>query len=181
MSSASRCSDAAVKPTRSTKRTETRRRSATGPDAESWRPFPETVGASAVADLVSATSPAAARELPHSPQNFAPAGLTVPHTGQVAASRAPHSTQNLRPSSFAVPQLAQVSTVPGLASPTRRLFDRAAYGPAVPSAHAGAASARLVVTDAYPGYVYYRERSGRRIPVLVVEPSEAIASASAPE
>ena len=70
-----------------------------------------------------ATAPAAAsslapccdppRPVPHSPQNFAPGGLTAPHVGQPLASRDPHSRQNLRVGSFGVPHWLQVSTVAG--------------------------------------------------------------------
>ena len=40
--------------------------------------------------------PAAASVVPHSPQNFAVAGFSVPHAGQAAARDVPHSTQNFR-------------------------------------------------------------------------------------
>ena len=88
MSSASRASEAVVKPTRSAKRTETSRRSA--------------AGASATGLCSSRTSAS-----PHSPQNFVPAALGVPHAGQAIASEAPHSPQNFRPASFSEPQAAQ--------------------------------------------------------------------------
>jgi deazaflavin-dependent oxidoreductase (nitroreductase family) len=35
-----------------------------------------------------------------------------------------------------------------------------------------------LVTNAYPGYNYYRERSGRHIPVLVLTPSGAAADST---
>jgi F420H(2)-dependent quinone reductase len=35
------------------------------------------------------------------------------------------------------------------------------------------------VTAAYPGYAYYRERSGRRIPIIVLEPANEVVSAPA--
>jgi deazaflavin-dependent oxidoreductase (nitroreductase family) len=36
------------------------------------------------------------------------------------------------------------------------------------------------VVAAYPGYSYYRERTGRRIPVMVLEPAREEVSAPAP-
>ncbi|GIU94639.1 MAG: hypothetical protein KatS3mg012_1096 [Gaiellaceae bacterium] len=82
-----------MKPTRSAKRTETRRRSAAG---------------AAVSVALSASRGAcAASAFPHSPQNLTPGGFGVPQEGQASAREAPHSPQNLRPASFAVPQAGQ--------------------------------------------------------------------------
>src|SRR5579872_5165837 len=89
-SSASRPSESVVKPTRSAKSTDTRRRSA------------------AAAGRAGAAS--AARGLPHSPQKRAPGSFGEPQAGQARASGAPHSPQNLRPSAFSVPQEAQRTT-----------------------------------------------------------------------
>ena len=89
MSSASRPSDADVKPTRSAKSTETSRRSA----AVRCR------AAAPEAPLRSAE--------PHSPQNFIVGAFAVPHDGQARASALPHSPQNLRPSSFSALQVGQ--------------------------------------------------------------------------
>jgi hypothetical protein len=85
VSSASRPSDAAVKPTRSAKRTDTSRRSA--------------AGAEAGGGVAGAGEPASA--VPHSPQNLTPGAFGVPHDGQAVDSGLPHSPQNLRPASFA--------------------------------------------------------------------------------
>jgi hypothetical protein len=54
------------------------------------------VGTDGVADVVSA--------VPHSPQNFTPGALRVPHDGQALESALPHSPQNFRPASFSDPQ-----------------------------------------------------------------------------
>ena len=55
----------------------------------------------------------AVRVVPHSPQNFAPAGFAAPQFGQPTAElRAPHSRQNFRPRSFSVPQLVQITPSP---------------------------------------------------------------------
>jgi hypothetical protein len=35
--------------------------------------------------------------VPHSPQNFWPGGLAVPHEGQASVSAVPHSPQNFWP------------------------------------------------------------------------------------
>ena len=47
--------------------------------------------------------------VPHSMQNFAPGGFSVPHDGQDVASPAPHDMQNRARSGFSVPQLAQTT------------------------------------------------------------------------
>ena len=86
MSSASRPSDADVKPTRSANRTVTTLRSATGP-------FPPDETGAAVE----------VRAAPHSPQNLTPGGFAVPHAAHLIASAFPHSPQNFRPASFADP------------------------------------------------------------------------------
>ena len=85
-------SDAAVKPTRSAKRTETRRRSAAGALA---------AGAAAAGAVVAPSA------VPHSPQNFTDGAFGVPHDGHVCASVVPHSPQNFRPASFAEPHAGQ--------------------------------------------------------------------------
>ncbi len=103
MSSASRPSASVVNPTRSAKRMETSRRSATGASAEvegpGWK------GA-----VVEGRGPATSG-VAHSPQNFAVAEFVVPQAGQTAARRPPHSPQNLRPASFSVPQLEQINPI----------------------------------------------------------------------
>ncbi len=91
MSSASRPSEAVVKPTRSAKRTETSRRSATG----------SCFGVSTERACESATAP-------HSEQNFAPAARGAEHDAHVRASVAPHSEQNFAPIAFSVPQAPQL-------------------------------------------------------------------------
>jgi hypothetical protein len=85
VSSASRPSDALVKPTRSAKSTETSRRSATG-------------GAAVGTDRVGA---GAASAVPHSPQNFTPGAFGDPQFAHATASGVPHSPQNFLPASFA--------------------------------------------------------------------------------
>ena len=87
MSSESRPSEAAVNPTRSTKSTETRRRSA--------------AAGSCVAAATGAAAATPSSFVPHSPQNLTPGAFGVPHDGHAAARLAPHSPQNLRPSSLA--------------------------------------------------------------------------------
>jgi hypothetical protein len=88
VSSASRDSDAAVKPTRSAKSTETMRRSVT-------RGTYHAAGAGAPGRSAA----------PHSPQNFCPGELAAPHEPQIDASAAPHSPQNLWVAACAAPQL----------------------------------------------------------------------------
>ena len=90
-SSASRASENVVKPTRSTNRTDTSRRSV--PPAPRARRSARPAG--------SPSRPARRRAVdPHSPQNLSSAALAVPQVGQASASRWPHSLQNLRPGSF---------------------------------------------------------------------------------
>ena len=115
MSSESRPSDAAVKPTRSTNSTETRRRSA-------------AAGSRAEAGACGAATPALLSLVPHSPQKFTPGALAVPHDGHGATRLAPHSAQNFRPSSFGVEHAAQI-TVP-----------LASFGGTYPAANAGGAA-----------------------------------------
>src|SRR6266571_1507647 len=98
-SSASRVSERAVKPTRSANRTETSRRSATGVASD-----PLAVPGAVVAPSAS--------DVPHSPQNFAPASFDVPQFGQSKASGDPHSRQNFLPASFSVEQLGQITPPP---------------------------------------------------------------------
>jgi hypothetical protein len=86
-SSASRDSDSGVNPTRSAKRTETRRRSTDGTGA----------------DPCTATSSGA----PHSPQKRSPGSFAAPQAGQATASGVPHWAQNFRPDRFACPHAAQ--------------------------------------------------------------------------
>ena len=80
-----------MKPTRSAKRTETRRRSAVGSAVLGWR----------------AAMSAGARGAPHSPQKSSPGSLVAPQAGQAALSGLPHFAQNLRPSRFSTLQLGQ--------------------------------------------------------------------------
>ncbi len=88
MSSASRPSDADVKPTRSANSTETCLRSVEG----------------AMRDA-GAGCPASAA--PHSPQNLTPGVFEPPQVGQACESALPHSPQNFRPGSFSLPQAEQ--------------------------------------------------------------------------
>ena len=104
MSSASRCSDSVVKPTRSRNRTETSRRSVdcvAGDRSEAASGTTVDSGA------------------PHSPQNLAAGGLTVPQDGQARSNEEPHSMQNRRPASLVVPHAAQSKVIPshGCAQP----------------------------------------------------------------
>ena len=96
MSSASRPSEADVKPTRSANRTETSRRSATGAAVLSG---PAMRGCPELSDA------------PHSPQNFAVGGFAVSHAGQASVSAVPHSPQNFLPTSFSALQALQRSVV----------------------------------------------------------------------
>ena len=100
MSSASRPSEAAVKPTRSTNSTETSRRSAAAGSRDA---------VAAGAAVATAPSPSL---VPHSPQKFTSAAFGVPHDGHGAARLAPHWRQNLRPSSFGVEHAAQITSCP---------------------------------------------------------------------
>ncbi len=93
MSSASRPSEAAVKPTRSANSTLTSRRSACG----------EGSAPDAGTGVVSTA--------PHSPQNFAPAVFGVPQAAHGRANDAPHSPQNLRPASFSSPQASHLTSI----------------------------------------------------------------------
>ena len=92
MSSASRPSEAVVKPTRSAKRTVTSLRSAAV----------ETAGSGAGAAISGE---------PHSPQNFVPGAFAVPHDGQARERGLPHSPQNFRLCSFSSPQAGQATLV----------------------------------------------------------------------
>jgi hypothetical protein len=47
--------------------------------------------------------------VPHSMQNFAPGGFSVPHEGQVEASAAPQDMQNRARSGFSVPQFGHTA------------------------------------------------------------------------
>src|SRR5690348_15692961 len=87
-SSASRDSDNGVNPTRSAKRTETRRRSAAG--------FSRV-----------ATGASAASGVPQSPQNASSGSFTAPQLGHASASGDPHREQNFRPGRFSVPHEGQ--------------------------------------------------------------------------
>src|SRR5581483_1711770 len=89
-SSASRDSESVVKPTRSAKRTETRRRSA-------------------AAVVTGAAAPWSAA--PHSPQNFSPPAIPAPQDGHACASAVPHSVQNFLPSWFSARQLGHTIVV----------------------------------------------------------------------
>ncbi len=107
-SSASRCSDNDVKPTRSANSTETSRSSVEGV----W----SARAAEAAWPGGTGDPPRAA---PHSPQNRTPCSLAEPQVGQTRASGRPQPPQNLRPGAFAVPQLEQITgTSIGAARPT---------------------------------------------------------------
>ena len=95
MSSASRPSEARVKPTRSANRTETSRRSAAG---RRRRAAGSELRRCASAD-------------PHSPQNFFAGAFAVPQAGQATRERAPHSPQNFRPAWFSALQAGQAMLV----------------------------------------------------------------------
>jgi hypothetical protein len=75
-----------VKPTRSAKSTETKRRST-----------PVAAGA------------AAARAFPHSPQKRSSGSFAAPQVGHAIASGEPHSAQNFRPDRFSRPHDRQVT------------------------------------------------------------------------
>jgi predicted metal-binding membrane protein len=70
-------------------------------------------GTRAEAGACGAATPALLSLVPHSPQNFTPGALAVPHDGHGAARLAPHSAQNFRPSSFGVEHAAQITVPPG--------------------------------------------------------------------
>ena len=113
MSSASRVSESGVKPTRSAKRTETRRRSAAGASRQ--------VRTAATVSLGSTGAP-------HSPQNFSPPASEAPHDGHATASAVPHSDAERFPASFSAVQLGQIMrlllaapTLPVLFEPRRGL------------------------------------------------------------
>jgi hypothetical protein len=108
VSSASRPSARVVKPTRSAKRIETSRRSATGASADVPAVAPEGVGPAARKAALAAVTPATSG-VAHSPQNFDVVEFDAPHDGQIAASALPHSPQNLRPASLVNPQLLQTT------------------------------------------------------------------------
>jgi hypothetical protein len=86
-----------VNPTRSAKRIETTRRSAT----EAWP-------RAATGDIAPAL---AGSGWAHSPQNFSPGSFRAPQDGQGSASGAAHSEQNFRPVRFSVPQFEQTTCV----------------------------------------------------------------------
>jgi hypothetical protein len=46
---------------------------------------------------------------PHSPQNLSPGLLALPHDGHVTARALPHSLQNFCPAGFSAPQLAHAA------------------------------------------------------------------------
>ena len=96
-SSGSRASESGVKPTRSQKRTEQSRRSATGTAAWAWR-------GTAAAAAAGSSGP------PQWPQNLNPAVTGWPHDGQDCVSAAPHSPQKRMPSELVVPHEAHCCT-----------------------------------------------------------------------
>ena len=100
--SGSRASDNGVNPTRSQNSTEHTRRSATGPAA-----------AGAKTPGLAATASAA----PHSPQNFWPGELAVPHEAQTSASAAPHSPQNFWPEGLSAEHRGHIILGEGYRSP----------------------------------------------------------------
>src|SRR5262245_32278257 len=63
---------------------------------------------SAPPDGAAAPVPPPASAVPHSMQNFAAGGFSVPQVGQVRVSALPHAMQNLAPAGFSVPQLLQI-------------------------------------------------------------------------
>jgi hypothetical protein len=108
VSSASRPSASVVKPTRSAKRIETSRRSATGALVEVAAEEIEDVELALEDAALAAVTPATSG-VAHSPQNFDVDEFVAPHDGQIAASALPHSPQNLRPASLVNPQLLQTT------------------------------------------------------------------------
>ena len=96
--SGSRASDNGVNPTRSQNSTEHTRRSATGP---------------AVGGTNTPGPAAAASATPHSPQNFWPGELTVPHERQADASAAPHPPQNFWPEGLSAEHRGQIILAEG--------------------------------------------------------------------
>jgi hypothetical protein len=95
-----------VKPTRSAKRTDTTRRSATG---DALRPGATALGTGAEAFELPVSGVA------HSEQNLAPGGLAKPHCGHAAARGAAQSLQNFAPARFSLPQLGQINPTRPLA------------------------------------------------------------------
>jgi hypothetical protein len=59
-------------------------------------------------DRSAGAAPAPPSNEPHSTQNLAPGGFSVPQEGQAAAREEPHDMQNFAPAGFSVPQLGQV-------------------------------------------------------------------------
>ena len=90
MSSASRVSDAAVNPTRSTKSTVTTRRSATA------------------AGGCASVSAASTSSAPHSLQNLAVGVFAVPQDAHGRSSEAPQSLQNFPWGGLSAPQFLQI-------------------------------------------------------------------------
>src|SRR5436190_4830465 len=74
-------------------------------------PEPGAVGAGGVVPEGPAPTlaPPEPRAVPHSMQNFAPGGFSVPHEGQLAARAAPQDMQNRARSGFSVPQLGHTA------------------------------------------------------------------------
>jgi hypothetical protein len=103
-----------VNPATSQNSTEHTRRSATGPPA-----------AAANTPSLEATASAA----PHSPQNFWPAGLAVPHEPQTSASAAPHSPQNLWPNGLSAEHRGQIILAEGYRPPAGTEEASKATGP----------------------------------------------------
>src|SRR5439155_16653461 len=96
-----------VKPTRSTNRTETTRRSAA--DGASRKVASRATGA-----------PLSLSDAPHSRQNLRPRSLGVPHASQGALSTPPHSPQNFAAVSLAAPQCGQMRQGSPAQVPLRR-------------------------------------------------------------
>src|SRR5207244_7938693 len=108
-SSASCSSENGVKPTRSAKRTETRRRSA----ADVW-----------VGSVWAAGCPV--RAVPQSPQNLASGRLEAPQLGHGADSGCPHVSQNFRPVGLSAPQFEQITQTPRPPDESQSVLDECA-------------------------------------------------------
>jgi hypothetical protein len=91
-----------VNPTTSQNSTEHTRRSATWPAA-----------AAATAPGLAAMASGA----PHSPQNFWPGGLAVPHEGHASVSAVPHSPQNFWPAGLSAEHRGHIILGEGYRSP----------------------------------------------------------------
>ena len=107
-----------MKPTRSAKRTETRRRSATGVSA---------AAAGGVA-VVPAGRPGAWAGVPHSGQNLALGLNAAPHDEHAASMRVPHSGQNFWPGRTSLWQVGQCTATPRVVGMVERVHRGRAAG-----------------------------------------------------